>query len=96
MDVGGFSVGFLSGQVFVLHAERFRGKSFHREHDLILVVIPFRLVIDMSRQGVWLGQMSTSSMGERVVESGQTEGPLGLRVIQHLGHSEVHEVSVVI
>ena len=96
MDVGGFSVGFLSGQVFVLHAERFRGKSFHWEHDFILVVIPFGLVIDMSRQGIWLGRMPTGSMGEGVVELRQIEGPLGLTVVQCLGRSEIHEVLVVI
>ena len=40
--------------------------------------------------------MSTGFMGEGVVESGQIEGPLGLVVVQHLGHLEIHEVSVVI
>ena len=96
MDVGGFSIRFLSGQVFVWHAERFGGKSFRQEHDLILVVVPFGLVIDMSGQGIWLGRMSTGSMGEGVVKSGQIEGPPGLTAVQRLGHSEIHEVSVVI
>ena len=50
----------------------------------------------MSGQGIWLGQMSTSSMGGRVVESGQIEGPLGLMMVQCLGHLEIHGVSVVI
>ena len=94
--MGGFGVGFLSGQVFIWRAERFRGELFRREHDLILVVIPFGLVIDTSRQGIWLGQMSTSSMGEGVVELGQIEGPPGLTAVQHLGRSEIREVSVVI
>ena len=40
--------------------------------------------------------MSTSSMGEGVIELGQVEGPLDLTVVQRLGCSEVHEVSVVI
>ena len=40
--------------------------------------------------------MSASSMGERVVESGQIEGPLGLMTVQRLGRSEIHEVSVVV
>ena len=63
---------------------------------MILVVIPFGLMIDMSIQGIWLGQMPTGSMGEGVVKSGQIEGPLGLMVVQHLGHLEIHEVLVVI
>ena len=63
---------------------------------MILVVVPFGLVIDMSGQGIWLGRMSTGSMGEGVVELGQIEGPSGLMVIQCLGRSEVREVSVVI
>ena len=94
--MGGFSVSFLGGQVFIWCAERFVGESFHWEHDLILIVIPSGLVIDMSRQGIWLGQIPTGSMGEGVVESGQIEGPLGLTVVQHLGHSKIREVSVVI
>ena len=75
---------------------RFRGELFHWEYDFVLVVIPFRLVIDMSGQGIWLGRMSTSSMGEGVIEPGQIEGPSGLTAIQCLGHSEVREVLVVI
>ena len=96
MDAGGFGIRFLSGQVFVWHAERVRGESFCWEHDLILVVIPLGLVIDTSRQGIWLGQMSASSVGKGVVKSGQIEGPSGLMAVQHLGHSEIREVSVVI
>ena len=83
MDAGGFSVGFLGGYVFIWCVERFGGESFHWEHDLILVVIPFRLVINMSGQGIWLGQMSAGSVGEGVVKSGQIEGPLGLTAVQH-------------
>ena len=75
---------------------RFRGESFRWEHDLVLIVVPFRLVIDTSGQGIRLGQMSTGSMGKGVVKSGQIEGPSGLMVIQCLGRSEVHEVLVVI
>ena len=82
--------------MFVWCAERFGGESFCREHDLILVVIPFGLVIDTSRQGIWLGQMSTSSIGEGVVKLGQIEGPLGLMAVQCLDRSEIHEVLVVI
>ena len=40
--------------------------------------------------------MSTGSMGEGVVKLGQIEGPSGMAAIQHLGHSEVREVLVVI
>ena len=40
--------------------------------------------------------MSTGSMGEGVIESGQIEGLSGLMVIQCLGHLEVCEVLVVI
>ena len=94
--MGGFGASFLSGWVFVCHVERFGDESFYREHDLILVVVPFGLVINTSGQGIWLGQMSTGSMGEGVVESGQIEGPLGLTVVQCLGRSEIHEVLVVI
>ena len=96
MDAGGFSIHFLSGQVFVWHAERVRGELFHQEHDLILIVIPFGLVIDTSIQGIWLGQMSAGSVGKGVVKSGQIEGPSGLMAVQHLGRSEICEVSVVI
>ena len=96
MDVGGFGVGFLGGQVFIWHAERFRSESFCREHDLILIVIPFGLVIDMSRQGIWLRRMPTGSMGEGVVELGQIEGLPGLMAVQRLGRLEICEVSVVI
>ena len=94
--MGGFSVSFLSGQVFVWQAEGFRGESFCWEHDLILIVISFRLVIDTSRQGIWLGRMSTGSMGKGVVKSGQIEGPLSLMAVQGLGRLEIHEVLVVI
>ena len=79
--------------MFVWHVKRFRGESFHQEHDLILVVVPFRLVINMSGQGIWLGQMSSGSMGEGVVKLGQIEG---LMVVQCLGRSEICDVSVVI
>ena len=72
---------------------RFGGKLLCWEHDLILVVIPFRLVVNTSGQGIWLGQMSASSMGKRVVESGQIEGPPGLMTVQY---SEICEVSVVV
>ena len=82
--------------MFIWHAERVRGESFHWEHDLILVVIPLRLVIDTSRQGIWLGQMSASSVGEGVVKSRQIEGPPGLTAVQRLGRLEIHEVLVVI
>ena len=94
--MGGFGVNFLSGQVFVWHAERFRGESFHQEHDLILAVIPFGFVIDTSRQGIWLGRMSAGSVGEGVVKSGQIKGPTGLTAVQCLCHSEICEVLVVI
>ena len=94
--MGGFSVGFLGGQVFVWCAKRVGGKLFHWEHDLFLVVIPFGLVIDTSRQGIRLGQMPTGSMGKGVIESGQIVGPPGLTAVQRLGHSEICEVSVVI
>ena len=40
--------------------------------------------------------MSTGSMGEGVVELGQIEGPPGLTAVQHLGHSEIRGVLVVI
>ena len=96
MDVRGLSVSFLGGQVFIWCAKRFRGESFRWEHDLILVVIPFGLVIDTSRQGIWLGQMSTGSMGKGLIELGQIEGPPGLTVVQHLGCLEICEVLVVI
>ena len=96
MDVGGFGVNFLGGQVFVWHAKRFGGESLRQEHDLILIVIPFGLVIDMSRQGIWLGQMYASSVGEEVVKSGQIKGLTGLKVVQCLCHLDIHEVSVVI
>ena len=55
---------------------RFRGELFRWEHDLVLVVVPFRLVINTSGQGIWLGQMLTGSMGEGVVELGQIEGTI--------------------
>ena len=82
--------------MLVWHVGRFGGELFRWEHDLVPVVIPFRLVINMSGQGIWLGRMSTGSMGEGVIESGQIEGPSGLTAIQHLGCSEVCEVLVVI
>ena len=82
--------------MFIWRAERFRGESLFREHDLILVVIPFWLVINSSRQGIWLGRMSAGSVGEGVVKLGQIEGPPGLMAVQHLGRSEIREVSVVI
>ena len=82
--------------MLVWHVGRFRGESFHWEHNLVLIVVPFRLVINMSGQGIQLGRMSTGSMGEGVIESGQIKGPSGLAAIQCLGHLEVHEVSVVI
>ena len=96
MDAGGFGISFLGGQVFVWHAERFGGESFRREHDLILIVIPFGLVIDTSRQGIWLGRMSACSVGKGVVKLGQIKGPPGLTAVQHLCHSEICEVLVVI
>ena len=80
--------------MFIWCVGRFGGESFCWEHDLVLIVIPFMLV--MSGQGIWLGRMSTGSMGEGVVELGQIEGPSGLTVIQCQGHSEVCEISVVI
>ena len=40
--------------------------------------------------------MSAGTMGERVVELGQIEGPPGLVMVQHLGHSEICEVPVVV
>ena len=82
--------------MFVWHAERFGGESFCWEHDLILVVIHFRLVIDTSGQGIWLGQMSASSVGQGVVKSGQIKGPPGLTAVQLLCCLEICEVSVVI
>ena len=82
--------------MFVWCAKWFGGKSLCWEHDLILIVIPFGLVIDLSGQGIWLGRMSAGSMGKGVVKSGQIEGPLGLTAVQHLGHSEIREVLVVI
>ena len=82
--------------MFVWHVGRFGGESFRWEHDLVLIVVPFGLVIDMSGQGIWLGRMSTGSMGKGVVELGQIEGPSSLTAIQRLGCSEVCEVSVVI
>ena len=82
--------------MFVWCVKRFGGKLFHREHDLILIVVPFGLMINMSGQGIWLGQMFTGSMGKGVVESGQIEGPSGLMAVQCLGCSEIHEVLVVI
>ena len=81
--------------MFIWHVGRFGGKSFCWEHDLVLVVVPIRLVIDMSGQDIQLGRMSTSSMGEGV-KLGQIEGLAGLMAIEHLGHSKVCEVSVVI
>ena len=78
--------------MFIWCVGRFRAESFHWEHDLVLIVVPFGLVIDTSGQGIWLGQMSTGSMGEGVVKSGQIEGPPGLTVIQRLGCLEVCEV----
>ena len=63
---------------------------------MILIVIPFGLVIDLSRQGIWLGRMSAGSVGEGVVKSGQIEGPPGLTAVQCLGRSEIREVLVVI
>ena len=82
--------------MFIWRVKRFGGKSFCWEHDLILVVTPIGLVIDTSGQGIWLGRMSTSSMGEGVVELGQIEGPSGLMAVQRLGHLEICEVLVVI
>ena len=35
-------------------------------------------------------------IGERVVELGQIEGPLGLTMVQRLGRSEICDVSVVV
>ena len=40
--------------------------------------------------------MSDSSMGERVVNLGQIEGPPGLMMVQCLGHLEICEVLVVV
>ena len=40
--------------------------------------------------------MSAGSMGKRVVELGQVEGPLGLMAVQCLGHLKICEVPVVI
>ena len=82
--------------MFVRHVGRFGGELFCWEHDLVLIVVSFGLVIDMTGQGIQLGQMSTNSMGKGVVESGQIEGPPGLTVVQYLGCSKICEVSVVI
>ena len=45
--MGGFGV-----EVFVQHIERFRGKSLCWEHDLVLVIIPLHLVVNMSGESV--------------------------------------------
>ena len=55
VDAGGFGVSLLSGKVFVWHVGRFGGESFHWEHDLVLIVVSFRLVINTSGQGIRLG-----------------------------------------
>ena len=40
--------------------------------------------------------MLTGSVGKRVIEPGQVERPLGLMLVQSLGHSKIHEVPMVI
>ena len=82
--------------MFVQHIEWFRGESLCREHDLILIVIAFHLVVDTSGEGIWFGGMPASSVGESVIEVGQIEGPPGLTTVQGWGRSEICEVSVVV
>ena len=68
----------------------------HREHHLVLIVFTISLVVNTSGQGIRLGQVPTSSVGERVVRSRQVKGPVGLAMVQGLGHSKVCEVLAVI
>ena len=63
---------------------------------MTFVVFPLDLVVNMSGEGVGFGQMFTGSVGERVVEPRQVEGPPGLTMVQGLCRSKVHEVPVVI
>ena len=71
-------------------------KSLRQEHDLILVVIPFRLVVDTSGESIWFGRMPASSVGKGVIKARQIVGPPGLAMVQGLGFSEICAVPVVI
>ena len=82
--------------MFIRCIEWFGGESLCWEHDLILVVIIFHLVVNTTGEGIWFGRMPASSVGKSVIEVGQIEGPLGLMMVQGLGHSEICEISVVV
>ena len=71
-------------------------ETFSGEHNLTFVVFPLNLVVNTSGEGIRFGRMFTSSVGERVIELRQVEGPPGLMMVQGLCHSKIHEVPVVI
>ena len=66
------------------------------EHNLIFVVFPFDLVVDMPGESIRFGRVSTGSVGERVIELGQVERPPGLTTVQGLCHLKICEVPMVI
>ena len=63
---------------------------------MTFVVFPLDLVVNSSGEGIGFGQIFTGSVGERVIEPRQVEGPLGLTMVQGLCHSKICEVPVVV
>ena len=72
------------------------GKTFSGEHNLTFVVFPLDLVVNISGEGIRFGRMFTSSVGERVIELRQVEGPPGLMMVQGLCCSKICEVPEVV
>ena len=63
---------------------------------MTFVVFPLNLVVNPSGEGIGFGRMFTGSVGERVIELRQVEGPPGLTTVQGLCCSKIHEVPVVV
>ena len=72
------------------------GETFSGEHNLTFIVFPFDLVVNPSGEDVGFGRMFTGSVGERVIEPRQVEGPPGLMMVQGLCRSKIREVPVVV
>ena len=71
-------------------------ETFCGENNLTFFVFSLDLVVNTSGEGVRFGRMFTSSVGERVIELRQVEGPLGLTTVRGLCHSKIREVPVVV
>ena len=63
---------------------------------MTFIVYPLDLVVNMSGEGVGLGQMFTGPVGERVVKPRQVEGPPGSTTVQGLCRLKICEVPVVV